>query len=459
MKMSALVHRHPSIHVCVAEPGAPAARGAVRCEIDRELKFSTESLESYFFAEWKEEAYDALLLAAAVEFADKSRRRSSTNWRRSIDLRVPVHDVERWQQAAVTEALGDALEYLTGDSWTITFYGRRRRASKPRQSLLKLPTSVEAVLPFSNGLDSRAVGGLMERRLGTSLVRVRLASGLQDIEGLQGRRFPFTSIPYRVSGDSAESSARSRGFKFAVVSGIAAYLAGANRVLVPESGQGALGPSLVPVGQTYEDYRSHPTFTRRMERFFRGLFGKEIAFSFPQPWRTKGETLRQFIEECGDRLWTTTRSCWQQSRQVGVRGRRRQCGVCAACMLRRMSVHAAGGTEPGDQYVWERLDVSTFEDGVAPGFPADRVTPAMREYAIAGVLHLDHLAGLCRHPLNMTELDVYSNQLGQSLGLDRSSVRADLDRLLEQHAKEWGVFVSSLGSKSFVRTWAVETHS
>lgn len=459
MKTSALAHRHPSIHVCVAEPGVPAARGAVRCEIDRELKFSTESLESYFFAEWKEEAYDALLLAAAVEFADKSRRRSSIDWRRSIDMRVPVHDVERWQQAEVSEALKDALEYLTGDSWAITFYGRKRPASKPRQSALKLPTSVEAVLPFSNGLDSRAVGGLMERQLGSRLVRVRLASGLQDSEGLQGRRLPFTSIPYRVIGDSAESSMRSRGFKFAVISGIAAYLAGANTILVPESGQGALGPSLVPVGQTYEDYRSHPTFARRMERLFRGLFGNEIAFSFPQLWRTKGETLRLFIEECDDCLWTTTRSCWQQSRQVGVRGRRRQCGVCAACMLRRMSVHAAGGTEPEDQYVWERLDVSTFKDGVAPGFPGARITTAMREHAIAGALHLDHLAGLSRHALNTTELDVYSNQLGQSLGLDRSSVRADLDRLLEQHAREWAAFVSSLGSKSFVRTWALEIHS
>ena len=459
MKRSALAHHHPSIHVHVAEPGARAVRGAVRCEIDRDLKFSTESLESYFFAKWKEEAYDALLLAAAVEFADKSRRRSSIDWRRSIELRVPVHDVERWQQAAVSEALRDALEYLTGDSWEITFYGRKRRASKPRQSPLELPADVEAVLPFSNGLDSRVVGGLMERILGSRLVRVRLASGLQDSEGLQGRRLVFTNIPYRVTGHSAESSARSRGFKFAVISGIAAYLAGANKILVPESGQGALGPSLVPVGQIYEDYRSHPTFTRRMERLFRALFGKEIAFSFPQLWHTKGETLSLFIEECGDHLWTATRSCWQQSRQVGVGGRRRQCGICAACMLRRMSVHAVGGTEPEDQYVWERLDVPALEDGVAPGFSRTRITTKMREYAIAGALHLDHLAGLRRQLLSTTPLDVYSHQLGQTLGLDRSSVRAKLDRLLEQHAKEWAAFVSSLGSKSFVRTWAVEVHS
>ena len=459
MKRSPFAHQHPSLRVHVAEPGARPVKGAVHCEIDRNLKFSTESLESYFFAEWKEEAYDALLLAAAVEFADKSRRRSSIDWRRSIALRVPVHDVERWQQPAVREALRDALEHLTGDSWDITFYGRKHCASKPRQSPLELPASVEAVLPFSNGLDSRAVGGLMERTLGSRLIRVRLASRLQDSEGLQGRRLAFTNIPYRVIAHSVESSARSRGFKFAVISGIAAYLAGANTIIVPESGQGALGPSLVPVGQTYEDYRSHPTFTRRMERLFKGLFEKEITFSFPRLWRTKGETLRLFMEECGDHLWTATRSCWQQSRQVGVCGRRRQCGVCAACMLRRMSVHAAGGSEPEGQYVWEHLDVPRLEDGLASGFSRTRITTAMREYALAGAFHLDHLAALRRQPVSTAPLDVCSHQIGQTLGLDRLSVRAKLDRLLEQHAKEWAAFVSSLGSESFVKTWAVEVYS
>ncbi len=51
------------------------------------------------------------------------------------------------------------------------------------------------------------------------------------------------------------------------------YLAGASRVIVPESGQGALGPALVPVGQAYVDYRSHPLFTERMERFLAALLG------------------------------------------------------------------------------------------------------------------------------------------------------------------------------------------
>jgi hypothetical protein len=299
----------------------------------------------------------------------------------------------------------------------------------------------------------------MQRSMKDGLVRVRLAARLQESEGLEGRRLAFTNVPYKVGGDCAESSARSRGFKFALISGIAAYLSGAKQVIVPESGQGALGPSLVPVGQTYDDYRSHPAFTRNMERFLKALFGAEVEFVFPQLWHTKAETLRQFIQECGDPSWARTRSCWQQSRQVGVLGTRRQCGVCAACMLRRMSIHAAGATEPRDHYVWERLDVAEFESGAADGFPSSRITKRMREYAIAGALHLDHLAALHRAPSKACVLELPSLYLSTALGLDRAEVRRRLDRLLAQHATEWSAFLSSLGEGSFVAEWAVEAAS
>lgn len=110
------------------------------------------------------------------------------------------------------------------------------------------------MLPF--GLDSCAVGALMAEQLGNQLIRVRLGTKRDRGQPSAPRRQPFTSIPYRVLPGPrpfAESSSRSRGFKFALVSGLAAYLAKASNVIVSESGQGALGPSLVTVGQGYED--------------------------------------------------------------------------------------------------------------------------------------------------------------------------------------------------------------
>ena len=141
--------------------------------------------------------------------------------------------------------------------------------------------------------------------MGDKLIRVRLGSKTSDAQALSRQRQPFTSVPYRVqsgSADFVESSARSRGFKFALISGLAAYLTKAEQVIVPESGQGALGPALITVGQGYEDYRSHPLFTDRMEKFLDALLGHQVRFDFTQLWQTKAETLNKFMNECEDGL-------------------------------------------------------------------------------------------------------------------------------------------------------------
>jgi hypothetical protein len=451
------------IAIHVAERGTNTRRGSLRCQIGDNVQFSTTRLESYFFARWEPNAYDALLVAAAVEFGDRTQRRPSLTWQREIDLHIPVHDPDLWNNSRVTEALHDALDFLTGDRWHIAFYERRKPMDQPLQGLLSLHDGVDAVIPFSNGLDSRAVAGLMEREMGNRLVRVRLGSRLRDGEALARQRQAFTSVPYHVRAGArpfVESTARSRGFKFALISGLAAYLANASQVIVPESGQGALGPTLVTVGQAYEDYRSHPLFTGRMERFLDALLGYRGRFSFPQLWFTKAETLKKFVNECeGASAWTETWSCWQQNRHVSVNHKKRQCGICAACMLRRLSVHASGLTEPIDTYVWEDLAAPTFPAGAAASFAKTKITTALREYAIAGALHLDHLAGLLDSPANARMLALNAFQLGSALGVPESEIRSRLNRLLLQHRREWNDFMLSLGKTSFVADWALSARS
>jgi 7-cyano-7-deazaguanine synthase in queuosine biosynthesis len=449
----------PSIRVDVTEPEVGLRRGWRRCQIGGNVRFTTARLESYFFARWDPIVYDALLVAAAVEFCDRSQRRHARQWARDIELRIPVHDPDRWNDGRVASALHDTLDFLTGDRWRIEFCARRQRVSPPRQGRFDLPGGSNAVIPFSDGLDSRTVAGLMAREMRDTLIRVRLGSKTCDGDALTRRNQPFTSVPYEVEADErrfVESSARSRGFKFALVSGVAAYLASASQIIVPESGQGALGPALVTVGQAYEDYRSHPLFTGRMERFLEALLDHQVRFQFPRLWHTKAETLKSFVTECEDAAaWSATWSCWQQSRHVSVDGKRRQCGICAACMLRRLSVHAAGLSEPSHVYVWEDLSAPTFEAGAAASFNRRMITPALREYAIAGTLHLDHLAGLLESSANRRALDRAGFQLSRALGLPQAEAREKLDRLLTRHRNEWKDFMQSLGRTSFVADWAI----
>jgi 7-cyano-7-deazaguanine synthase in queuosine biosynthesis len=445
----------PIERVDVIEKGASARDGRVTCEIGTHIKFETDSLASYFLAKWEPLVFDALLVAAAVEFCDKLKRRPRLGWGRTFELKVPVSDPEHWRSPKVHEALKDAVQFLTGDIWDIGFVKRRKALETP-QDALQLSLSGElAVLPFSEGLDSRAVAGLMAEEWGDRLIRVRLGTKAHDRPKSPGGRVqPFTTIPYEVSSAGysfPESSARSRGFKFATLSGIAAYLCKAQTILVPESGQGALGPALVPVGQAYSDYRNHPLFTGRMTVLLEALFGHKVRFEFPRLWFTKAETLAEYLKTNKLAEWSATRSCWQDNRHASVDGKRRQCGICAACMLRRLSVHAAGLEEDKETYVWENLKAHTFEEGAARGLK--KIEKVQREYAIAGTLHLDHLANLKDAAIHAPSIRLNALQVAKALDVSDHFAQTKLDRLLDQHAKEWKAYIMSLGPKSFVNCW------
>jgi hypothetical protein len=441
--------------VDVVESGTRPRKEAVACRIGENINFDPEALESFSSRKWQATVYDTLVVAGAVEFCDRSLARSAMNWGRRFIVRVAVHDPDKWSDRTVSNALVEALNLLTGDDWSFEFRPRRESAASPLQDHMRFPSDAVAVMAYSDGMDSRAVAGLESKRLGNRLVRVRVGRNQHDVSKKERRRSPFTAIPYTVKldgGRNSENSARSRGFKFSVVSAMAAYLIDAPSVIVPESGQGALAPVLLPVGQGYEDYRNYPVFTALMERLFNSLLGYQIKYQFPRLWMTKGQTLREYVETCGsDARWIDTRSCWQQSRQVAVAGNRRQCGICAACMLRRLSVNAADLKEPPENYVWESLKSETWKEGAAKDFM--QFTPALREYAIAGALHFDHLASLRGSPQHELIKRQRTNELARALSEPPATVAKNLDQLLQQHSTEWSAFIEDLGAGSFVRQW------
>jgi hypothetical protein len=110
-----------------------ARRGRDACAIDRDITFSTSHLESYCLAEWEPALFDALVLTAAIEFCDRTRRRHAHTWAREIELCIPVHEPERWNDRTVSHALHDAIGFLTGDVWSISFTARRNPVARPQQ--------------------------------------------------------------------------------------------------------------------------------------------------------------------------------------------------------------------------------------------------------------------------------------------------------------------------------------
>lgn len=455
MSDSRPVVRIPELAIDIVEQGSKVRKGHRKLVLGKDIKFSTAGLESYAFARWEPVIYDAMVVAAAIEFCDRAVKRPSRGWARRFQLRIPVHDPARWNDRSVCSALHDAVEFLTGDYWSFAFVGRSSAAPSPRQDSLSLPVETQAVLAYSDGMDSRAAAGIVGAAIGKRLVRVRVGSKSWDRRQKRSaqERIPFATVPYDVpcNEPNREASGRSRGFKFALITGIAAYLSGAEEIIVPESGQGAIGPALINVGHAYPDYRNHPLFAVRMQCFINALLGTRAEFVFPRIWHTKGETLREYAALPDGNDWASTRSCWRSSRWTSIDGKLRQCGVCAACMLRRLSVHAAGLTESEDTYVATTMDANSLDRAVSPRF--NRRTSAFEEYAIAGVLHMDHLADMAA-PDAEPLIARHATLLAPALEIPREESEQKLRALLKKHRQEWKNYLDSLGENSFVKQWA-----
>ena len=340
------------------------------------------------------------------------------------------------------------MNHLTGDMWRFTFVQAKNLSPiGSRQMPLDFGKTKTFAVAYSDGLDSRAVSALSGDK--EQALCIRVAGNRQRRKN--GDSY-FTRIPFKVKGYRGnESSFRSRGFQFAAVTAIAAQLSSLSRIIVPESGQGALGPVLLPLHNIYADYRNHPTFFRKMERFIKALQGYRVRFEQPRLWSTKGQTLRAFLGIAGksEQHLTSTHSCWQTRRVVNVGGRK-QCGLCAACLLRRLSLHAAGVNEALATYVVSDLAASDAGDALSV-IPQKADRNIMVEYGSVGARHLQHLADMSGLPDD--DLRVHASEIAAAIGESYEEVLTKLRKMLVTHAEEWRAFLSAQGEQSFLKSW------
>lgn len=426
---------------------------ALPFNIPSQLTFTTKGLETYSGAIHEPRMQDLMTVAAAVEFGDRSVARSSIKWARSLKFRVPVFELSLWQSPQVVGLLEDVVGFLMGDQVTFEFSDRGTSGLRPGQHAISCQEKSSAVIAYSDGLDSRATAGIMIAENATpDLVKVRL--GPNKDPAPNGSTPQFHPVPYEVNlhGDGKESTARSRAFKFSAIAGIAAYLTKAEKIIFPESGQGVFGPALVSSGHNWPDYRNHPLFTSKMTSLLNTVLGISTVIEIPRMFYTKGQTLSEYVQKCPESTWIRTRSCWQKSRWCSVDGKYRQCGMCAACLLRRVSIHAAGlsGLEPEDSYVCNRLDGKTFADCMTHGW--DRKNNVFELYAIGAVRHLDDMSTLIDS--DDPTISAHAISIAGLLGLSHACAERELRRVFIQHAEEWNCFLQSLPKSSFIRKHA-----
>ncbi|OZG73087.1 hypothetical protein BTA51_11355 [Hahella sp. CCB-MM4] len=443
-----------SLTVDVVEPhNTLLPTSAVACEINNHIQFNPEILETYCAKNLESIVYDLLITTAAIEFSDRYKPRSRVKWPRDIQLRIPVADPSHWSSPSVSDSLRKTLNVLTGDHWRLYFVQRSSKYTEAVQSQLDYPPNASAIMAYSDGLDSRSVASIFEDSEGKdTLIKVRVGSSDKQ----NGKPAAFTAIPFTVKYPKhhhKEDSFRSRGFKFAAISAIAAYLSKTKNIIVPESGQGALSPVLLPLHAQYPDFRNHPVFFRKMESFIYALLGYSLNYSQPRIWFTKGETVFSALNTgIPEDVLKDTRSCWQSRYNVSFGGIRHQCGACAACLLRRLSLNHAEIEESENTYYWSNLSSSSFEKAAPDSLSTRKGFKTMKANAVAGVRHFDELANLVKDS-NTRFLLAHSLELAKSTNQKHEDVHIRLTEMLKKHSHEWHEFLNSLKDKSFINNW------
>lgn len=446
---------------------AAIANGTTECILGHHVCIDYHALEHFYLKALEFEHIDLLLLAGVVMFVDRKCHRSQTfGWAREFDITMQVHDPDRWMAQAVRSKLESALCFLTGDTWhfrftrrTVDEVGHRHLPLVPRSAIRPI------VLPFSGGLDSFAAlrmvaddpdvlpvvvtarhGGGRWRKLRGGMQTVGADCELRTISGVE--------VPIRLRiGEHPERSCRARMFEFFSVAAVTAFLADTSDIVVPEAGQGSLAVNVIPSAYQSPPRGTHPGFSRRFASFLHALLGISFRFDHRFLWQTKGETLTQLRERGLASGWQTARSCAQKLyRRPNGAGVRSHCGVCANCLLRRVSLMAAdldSETEI-EPYMWHDLSAPTIKESLHPRFK-HLVTRVSDEKSATSAVHLyQDVAQASLLPDVHLSLQQTAYEAASALSITPPLALEKLRTLLDHHRREWTMFLSQLPSRSWV---------
>jgi len=301
-------------------------------------------------ADWSPTVLDLVEIAGAILLADRLVRRPAGQWgTRHLGLEVPVRDPIFWNSLGNT--LSHTLATLTDDQFSFWFYRAAEKDPPRRKQVLARHTAAKVAL-FSGGLDSGAAAASFAHSSIDVIYVTHYTTGLRHIQGLlrdicvtcgQESIPPhaqFYMIPQKsIASKLAENSRLTRPFFFGSLALATAILAGAAEVCICENGPLAINLPLTPA--MVPTKHAHSRFLSAMQHLAVAIFDKEIRFQNPFELRTKGEMARIFAPH--PELALRTNSCW--NRQFSGRGTgygQGHCGHCIPCLVRYMSLQAAG---------------------------------------------------------------------------------------------------------------------
>ena len=384
---------------------------------------------------------DLVRIASYVYAADQSVSRGGEadvygdGWRRHFVVYIPVTDLEFWSQEPVSQALSDALGFVSGDVWNFQF---SQAVPEQRQLTLDIdPSQVfgepDSVYLFSGGLDSLAAVLEGAVQLGKKPLLVshspafnieshqrKLASAVRD-RFQQIWSFPLIRVGiHRTGSDPSDYSQRTRSFLFASFSSAVANLVGLADVFLADNGVVSLN---LPVnGQLVGAKASrstHPKFLKLFNQLVAKIFPGGPTVKNPLWDRTRSETLKVIMDTGSNLLLEETNSCSHRRYRTRMQA---HCGVCSQCIDRRFATLAAGLSEydPPEGY---RKDIFRQELGQGN----DRTMALSYVRFAQGLEHLDGPGMFQRFPELFECID--------PMDPDASKIAESLTEMLKRHGE------------------------
>ena len=352
----------------------------------RDFRLDTDAPHRFFIGDPSPRCTDLLRVGMAVYLVDRIVRRGRDRrrpWRRNLKVRVEVLDRDFWSSPPVSDALHEAVEFVTGDFWDFEFFGQPSTCQWSSPLFAQaFATESPLICLYSGGLDSASGLGLHIRDYPERIVipvtvkhQPRQNTLIESQYRLLRDRHRATIEPLVVksarirsvgsSWGKEEPSQRGRSFLFAAAGAVAASMSGVTDVEVFESGIGAINvPLLAGMVGSRATRGCHPEFFRLMSCLASLVADREIAYRLPFLDRTKGEMVRAINDAGLADLALSTISCARYP--VGLR-RYESCGVCPACLFRRQAMIVGGIEEPSGTYTIDLFGRSDRVNAVKTG--------------------------------------------------------------------------------------------
>lgn len=383
---------------------------------------------------------DVATIVEGLALADRlCTRRRSEGWTRRISVEIPIFEFEALSRTAAVRLLSDAVGYLTGDAWEITFV--KRSGLPESQQYLPLTTaSPKYVVPYSNGLDSFAQAKILQCEHGSDAVLTLRAGKLQH--GGDTDR-PLLIVPRRFyANHPRERTYRTRPLVYFSLAALGAATVSASSIVIGENGQGSLGPSLARFSDEWPFRSTHPGFIKRLQNFLNLAMGTNVEFQQPQLWRTKGEILRELALTGQQQGWEETLSCSMRPLQ---RDLRKACGLCGSCLLRRTALHNAD--YPIEKDVMFRIEENALQiirrDGSLAAVDANA-----REIFLRSAMSMATFADVS----STLDAPQKFDRLAQEISDEPvENVSQRIASLSDRHGAEWRALLAALPTDAWLR--------